>query len=230
MVEAELERRSADGAATVARALEPRDPALEARIEALRREVEESRALEDEGRAERQERELESTSRYRVPITFGILVLSFALFAWAVIGEHMTSRPIPMHRIVPWDVAMLGVMSATLWIFRRRMLKNRLTKQLASLLLLALAASTIADQIHASRGETSAEAGPMSVMMIGAVYLGAAIGIGGRLWWAAGVCFAAGIVAAIWPATSSAAVGAGIIGCLIALIYDALGARSRVSL
>ncbi|AKF05202.1 protein kinase domain-containing protein [Sandaracinus amylolyticus] len=230
MVEAELERRSADGAATVARALDPRDPALEARIDALRADLEEARQLEQEGRAERQERELESTSRYRVPITLGIIALCVVTFGLALAREHVSARPVPMDRVVRVDVAMLGIMASTLWVFRRRLLKNRLTKQLASLLLLSLGASTIADQIHASRGETSMEAGALSVMMVGAVFLGAAIGIGGRLWWAAGVCFAAGIVAAIWPATSTLMVGVGCVGCLIALIYDALGARSRVSL
>jgi hypothetical protein len=229
MIDAEIERRSADGAATLARELSPEDSAVVARIDALRAAVREARDLEAEGRKEREEQDLETTSRYRVPLTIAVFVLSGALFVWALVSEHVEARPIPMERVVPYDVVMLGIMAGALWIFRKRMLTNRLTRQLGSLLLLALLASTVADQVHASRGETSREAGALSVMMIGAVYLGAAIGIGGRLWYAAGICFASGIVAAIWPSTATIMVGVGISGTLIALVYDALSARKKTT-
>ncbi len=229
MVEAELERRSADGARTIARAIEPAEPSIAPRIAALERALEESRMLEEEGRAEREERDLTKTSRWRVPLTVGLIVLCVAIFIRAVLIEEMSGRALPMDRVVNFDVAMIGIMASVMWVTRKRLLTNRLSRQLASLLLLAQSAATIADQVHASRGETSTEAGALSIMMIGGVFLGAAIGIGGRLWYAAGVCFASGIVAAIWPWTSTTMVGVGIIGCLAALVYDGLGPRSRVS-
>lgn len=229
MVEAELERRSADGARTIARAIEPPEPSIAPRIEALESALEESRALEEEGRAEREERDLTKTSRWRVPLTIGLLVLCVAIFIRAVLIEEMSGRALPMDRVVNFDVAMIGIMASVMWVTRKRLLTNRLSRQLASLLLLAQSAATIADQVHASRGETSTEAGALSIMMIGGVFLGAAIGIGGRLWYAAAVCFASGIVAAIWPWTSTTMVGVGIIGCLAALVYDGLGPPSRVS-
>lgn len=229
MVEAELERRSADGARTIARAIEPPDPSIEPRIEALERALEESRALEEEGRAEREERDLSKTSKWRVPLTLGLLVLCVGIFVRAVIIEETSGRPLPMDRVVNFDVGMIGIMATGLWLVRKRMLTNRLNRQLASVVLLSQVATTIADQVFASRGETSVEAGPLSIMVTGAVFLGAAIGIGGRLWYAAAVCFACGIVATIWPWTSTTMVGVGLIGCLAALVYDSLGPPSRVS-
>jgi serine/threonine-protein kinase len=223
MIEGEIARRSPEGAATLARALAPSDPEIERRIAALREEVREARRLEEEARAEQRERDLAPTSRFRVPYIAVVLVLSLLLFVWAVVDESRQAAPLPMTRIVPYDVAMLGVMSAGLWIFRKRALRNRIARQLASLLLLGLATSTFVDQIHASRGETSMQAGPLSIATIGAVYVGAAIGIGGRLWVAAAVCYVAAAVAALWPATSTAAVGGGILACLITLAYDGLG-------
>lgn len=229
MVEAELERRSADGARTIARAIEPPEPSIEPRIEALERALEESRMLEEEGRAEREERDLSKTARWRVPLTLGLLFLCVGIFVRAVIIEETSGQALPMDRVVNFDVGMIGIMAAVLWVVRKRMLTNRLNRQLASLVLLSQVATTIADQVFASRGETSWEAGSLSIMVTGSVFLGAAIGIGGRLWYAAAVCFAAGIVAAIWPWTSTTMVGVGLIGCLAALVYDSLGPPSRVS-
>jgi serine/threonine-protein kinase len=227
MLEAELARRSPEGALAIARAMRRRDPRIDERIEALRAEIAEAKRLEEEGRAEERERALTPTTRYRVPYTFVVLGLSVLLFLWAMVDEAREAEPLPMARIVPYDVVMLGLMSSGLWVLRNRILTNRIARQLASLLLLSLASATFVDQIHASRGETSEQAGPVSIMMIGAVYLGAAIGIGGRLWVAAGICYVAALVAALWPAASTAAVGGGIIGCLVTLVYDGLGARTR---
>jgi serine/threonine-protein kinase len=226
MVEAELARRSPEGALAIACAMRRTDPRIEARIDALRAEIAEAKRLEEEARAEERERALAPTTRYRVPYTVVVLTLSVLLFVWAMVDEARDAEPLPMTRIVPYDVVMLGIMSGGLWLLRGRILTNRIARQLASLLLLSLASSTLVDQIHASRGETSHEAGPVSIMMIGAVYLGAAIGIGGRLWVAASICYVAALIAALWPAASTAAVGGGIIGCLVTLVYDGLGARS----
>lgn len=225
MFEAELARRSPDGAQAILHAMRGASAEDEKRVEALRAELAEAKRLEEEARAEAAERALAPTSRYRLPYTIVVMVLCVLLFAWAMIDEARDAAPLPMTRIVPGDIGMLGVMSIGLWIMRKRILTNRIARQLGSLLLLSLASSTFVDQIHASRGETSREAGAVSIMMIGAVYLGAAIGIGGRLWVAAATCYAAALVAALWPAASTAAVGIGIIGCLVALVYDGLGAR-----
>lgn len=226
MLEAELARRSPDGALAIVRAMPLVLPDTEARIETLRAELAESKRLEEAGRTEQRERALSPTARYRVPYTLVVLALSVLLFAWAVVDEARHAAPLPMTRVVPGDVFMLGLMSIGLWVLRKRLLTNRIARQLGSLLLLSLASSTFVDQIHASRGETSQEAGAMSIAVIGAVYLGAAIGIGGRLWVAAATCFAAALLAALWPAASTAAVGIGIIGCLVALVYDGLSART----
>jgi F0F1-type ATP synthase assembly protein I len=223
MAEAELHRKSPDGALTIARELEPEEPGLVARIDALRNDLVESKRLEEAARKEEEERSGATTSKYRLPSLILTLVLTVILFGRAILDEAHRARPIEMTRVVPSDFGMLGIMALGILIFRKRALKNRAGRQLSALFLLALASSTIADTIHASRGETSAEAGPLSVILIGSVYLGAAIGMGGRLWWAAIACYVAGIIGAIWPETATSMVAVGAVSCLGALIYDALG-------
>ncbi len=222
-VDAEIFRKSPDGALTVARALDPEEPGLLARIEALRAELAESERLAEAARREEAERDGKATSKFRLPVLVVTLVLTVFLFGRAILDEAHRARPIEMTRVVPSDFWMLGIMATGILVFRKRALANRAGRQLSALFLLSLGSATVADAIHASRGETSAEAGPMSVLLIGAVYLGASIGMGGRLWWAAIVCYVAGIIGAIWPATATSMVGVGCLGCLGALIYDALG-------
>lgn len=222
-VEAEIQRRSPDGAAAFANDLRPPEPGLDERIAALRREVAEARRLEDAARREEVERDPGLSARFRLPILLVTMGMTVVLFVMAFFEEAHRAAPVSMTLAARGDVMVLGVMASMMLLFRKRLFKNRAGRQLSALFLLSLASSAIGDSIAASRGETSREAGPVSVILIGAVYLGAAIGLGGRLWWGALICFAAGIVGAIWPATATSMVGVGCIGCIGALIYDAVG-------
>ena len=221
-VEAEIQRRSPDGAATFAGQLDPPEPGMAERIEVLRKEVAEARRLEEAARKEEAERDHAVSARFRLPILVVTMGLAVVLFVMAFFEEAHRAAPVPMALAARGDVAVLGVMAAMMLVFRKRIFKNRAGRQLSALFLLSLASSAIGDSIAASRGETSREAGPVSVILIGAVYLGAAIGMGGRIWWGALICYAAGIVGAIYPSMATSMVGVGCIGCIGALIYDAV--------
>lgn len=156
----------------------------------------------------------------------GTTVLAVLLFIAAILDEAFRAAPVNMQYVVVGDAVMLVIMSGLMFAYRRSLFANRAGRQLSALFVLSLAAATVGDQVFAWRGETSEEGGPLSAMLMGAVYLGAAIGMGGRLWWAALWSFVFGIVAALWPPLSTSMVGLTCLVCLGVLAVDALSPRA----
>lgn len=156
----------------------------------------------------------------------GTTVLAVLLFIAAILDEAFRAAPVNMQYVVVGDAVMLVIMSGLMFAYRRSLFANRAGRQLSALFVISLAAATVGDQVFAWRGETSEEGGPLSAMLMGAVYLGAAIGMGGRLWWAALWSFVFGIVAALWPPLSTSMVGLTCLVCLDVLAVDALSPRA----
>ncbi len=226
-IESELFRKSPDGAATFLRELDPAPPELASRIEALREALRADERHAALGRIEEAERDTRSGARYRVPVIVGTTVLATLLFVAAILDEAFRAAPVDMQRVVVGDTVMLIIMGGPMFAFRRSLFANRAGRQLSALFVLSLLAATVGDQVFAWRGETSEEGGPLSAMLMGAVFLGAAIGMGGRLWWAAFFSFAFGIVAALWPPLSTSMVGLTCLVCLGVLAADALSPKAR---
>ncbi len=222
MIESELHRRSPDAADALARELSPKDEALDARITALRAELAESRRLEHEARTEARERDPVRTAKQRAWIAAGLILLTIVLvtLGWTSEVSHAGARP--MTEVLVFDAVLLSFAGAVVWLFRARLLSNRLGRQTAASLVLALLAGTVSDGLLLLRGADTHQAGSASMLAMGCVLAGAAIGIDARFGWSAAAFLVGAIACALWPAVTVLAVGAAAIAATTVVLIDSL--------
>jgi serine/threonine-protein kinase len=223
MIDAELLRRSPDGAEALAAELSAVDPAIDARVAAVRAEVAEARRLEALARREEHERDPRRTAKQQAWLASALIVVSAVLVAlgWTSEAAHAGGAR-PMGEALAYDGVLLACALAMLAGLRRSLFANRRGRQVAAVLLALLALGAASDVIFLLRDADPRQAGASSLLAMGSVLTGAGLSSDRRFLITAAFFFAGAATAALVPALTVPSIGAAAIGGGLVLLASAL--------
>lgn len=222
MVERELSQRNPDAARALLGEMEASPPELQARVESLAREIVEQRERDERARTEAREQDSSVSSRARIAVMFATLSASIYMGIDSTRAEMRTGHPIEMREVITIDAIIMAAMLVGMFLARKSMFANRISRQMTWLGVTALAMSFLSDGTVWIEHGTSRAAGLHALMV-----LSATIGIGALLllpglWFASGLLLVCAFVAALYPLLTSLMVTVATAATLLVVIHQTL--------
>jgi hypothetical protein len=227
-IERELAARNVDATRGLLSELPEPVPSLEAACDALARSLEEQSAQADAHRRRAAEMDSSVSAGARVALALIGLAFTAGSLAFYFAFERGPGRAPPeMLAVVQSDLALLAVFSTAVWVIRRRLLANTISKQL-TLTLGAVIAGGLCSDIQGYLAHTSVGAATVQRFNLGAFVLAVAgVGIERALFVPAAISLAASFAMALWPASIELVGSVASLLVVLAFVWSARRSKAR---